>query len=78
MSFRLLVECTKDIDKLAIDFSDGTSVIQSKSDKKPKSRDELDLDSEFGELSQDVIEKPNIQELKRPAKVAGELQNLNI
>lgn len=29
--FRLLIECSKDIDKLSIDFSDGTSVITDKS-----------------------------------------------
>lgn len=28
--FRLLIECTKDIDKLSIDFTDGTSVIHSR------------------------------------------------
>lgn len=28
MTFRLLIECTKDIDKLSIDFSDGTSMVQ--------------------------------------------------
>lgn len=30
MAFKLLIECSKDIDKLSIDFSDGTSsVIES-------------------------------------------------
>ncbi|UOK16746.1 hypothetical protein [Vibrio phage phiKT1024] len=27
MSFRLVIECSKDIDKLSIDFSDGSSVV---------------------------------------------------
>lgn len=27
MSFKLLIECSKDIDKLSIDFSDGSSVV---------------------------------------------------
>ena len=27
MAFKLLIECSKDIDKLSIDFSDGTSSI---------------------------------------------------
>jgi hypothetical protein len=35
MSFRLLIECTKDIDELHINFSDGTSSVVSK-DNKPK------------------------------------------
>lgn len=39
MSFRLLIECSKDIDRLSIDFSDGTSSVVSKDDndyQKPK------------------------------------------
>ena len=32
MAFKLLIECSKDIDKLSIDFSDGTSVIQESPD----------------------------------------------
>lgn len=38
MTFRLLIECTKDIDKLSIDFSDGTSMVQHTPDPdlKPK------------------------------------------
>lgn len=32
MSFRLLIECSKDIDELHINFSDGTSSIVSKDD----------------------------------------------
>lgn len=35
MSFRLLIECTKDIDELHINFSDGTStVVESPRDEK--------------------------------------------
>lgn len=36
MTFRLLIECTKDIDKLSIDFSDGTSMVQHTPDPDPK------------------------------------------
>lgn len=39
MSFRLLIECSKDIDELHINFSDGTSSVVSKNDndyQKPK------------------------------------------
>lgn len=36
MAFKLLIECSKDIDKLSIDFSDGTSVIQESPDKPDK------------------------------------------
>lgn len=36
MTFRLLIECTKDIDKLSIDFSDGTTMVQHTPDPDPK------------------------------------------
>lgn len=36
MTFRLLIECSKDIDKLSIDFSDGTSMVQHTPDPDPK------------------------------------------
>ena len=32
--FKLLIECSKDIDELHINFSDGTSTVVEKSDKK--------------------------------------------
>lgn len=85
--FRLLIECTKDIDKLQIDFSDGTSVIQTKPEnkeskvqktKKDHKNSALDLDSVFGEISQEVIEKPEIKDIVRGVKVASELQNFNL
>ena len=43
MSFRLLIECSKDIDELHINFSDGTSSFVSKDDndyQKPKEQKE--------------------------------------
>jgi hypothetical protein len=45
MAFKLLIECSKDIDKLSIDFSDGTSVIQESPDKpdKPKIEKHQDI-----------------------------------
>ena len=87
--FELHISCTKDIDKLQIDFSDGTSVIQTKPEKPEKSilsksskvskyNNTLDLDSEYQNISHEVVEKPNIQDIKRPAKIAQELQNFNL
>lgn len=102
MSFRLLVECSKDIDELHINFSDGTSsVVQKEPErKKPESRESsdvstkpsepkipkeprkrlytyLDTETDFS-VSQEVVSKPIIQEVQRPAKVSEELQNLDI
>lgn len=34
--FELHITCTKDIDKLSIDFSDGTSIVQESSSKQDK------------------------------------------
>lgn len=34
--FELHITCTKDIDKLSIDFSDGTSIVQESSPKQDK------------------------------------------
>lgn len=34
--FELHITCTKDIEKLSIDFSDGTSVVQEKTEKPEK------------------------------------------
>jgi len=36
MSFRLLIECSKDIDSLKINFSDGTSVINQSNHVNPE------------------------------------------
>jgi hypothetical protein len=78
--FELHISCTKNIDKLQIDFSDGSSVIQS-SDKKNIKLSEsqnIDLNSEFGEISQEIITKPEISDIKRSPKIAPELQNFNL
>lgn len=101
MSFRLLIECSKDIDELHINFSDGTSSVvekpkqiekhkttkeskeskESKEHKEPKEpRKALDtyLDTEEDySTQQEIIKKPEIAELNRPAKVSDELQNLD-
>jgi hypothetical protein len=37
----------------------------------------LDLDADFGGVSQDVVKPPDIQMQQRPVKVATELQNLD-
>ena len=92
--FKLVIECSKDIDNLSINFSDGTSVVTESKPKeliepkeqKPKEikkteRKPLDtyLDTEDDyEVQQEVVQKPFIQEIERPAKVSDELQNLDL
>ena len=105
MSFRLLIECSKDIDELHINFSDGTSsVVQKEPERKnselkelseyaskkstsgeqkiakePRKKLDTYLDTEEDyTIQQEVVLKPIIQEVQRPAKVSEELQNLDI
>jgi len=35
LKFKLLIECTKDIDELSINFTDGTSVVKESKTTKP-------------------------------------------
>lgn len=97
--FKLHIECTKDIDELHINFSDGSSVVTTnpskhdkgpvvKPEKEPKSskpartpgayKDQiLDLDTDFGGVSQEVVKPPQINREDRGVKVADELQNFD-
>jgi hypothetical protein len=94
--FELSIKCTKDIDELHINFSDGSSVVTTKpvpdvpdvpKEPKQESRPErtssshqsqtLDLDAEFGGISQEVIKPPQINREEREVKVAEELQNFD-
>jgi hypothetical protein len=46
--------------------------------KKPKPEEFMDLEADFDQVSQEVVELPNIDTEKRSIKVASELQNLDI
>lgn len=82
--FELHITCTKDIEKLSIDFSDGSSVIQEKlKQEKPKiekfekhSKDDVDW-SKYNQrkVSQEVVQKPEIPD-RTEAKVDDILQGL--
>ena len=84
--FKLLIECTKDIDEIHINFSDNTSFVKTKEPKEPKEvkqrkRSEQLLDTEEytnNNIQDAIIEKPVIEDKERPVKVADELQNLDI
>lgn len=88
--FELHITCTKDIEKLSIDFSDGTSVVQEKTEKpeKPEKSKKISKEKEdFKEedlskyqnskksVSQEIIEKPKIPE-RTETKVDDILQEL--
>lgn len=85
--FELHITCTKDIEKLSIDFSDGTSVVQEKTEKPEKSKKVSKEKEDFKEedlskyqnskksVSQEIIEKPKIPD-RTETKVDDILQEL--
>lgn len=87
--FELHITCTKDIEKLSIDFSDGTSVVQEKTEKleKPEKSKKISKEKEdFKEedlskyqskrsVSQEIVEKPKIPD-RTETKVDDILQEL--
>lgn len=87
--FELHITCTKDIEKLSIDFSDGTSVVQEKTEKleKPEKSKKVSKEKEdFKEedlskyqskrsVSQEIVEKPKIPD-RTETKVDDILQEL--
>lgn len=88
--FELHITCTKDIEKLSIDFSDGTSVVQEKTEKPEKlekskkvSKEKEDFKEEDlskyqnskKSVSQEIIEKPKIPD-RTETKVDDILQEL--
>ena len=84
--FKLNIECTKDISFLKINFTDGTNtVVENKSPKETKKGSKNYMDStlptddkfDYTSSSQNV-KLPDLPDIKRPVKVADELQNLNI
>jgi hypothetical protein len=83
MSFELTIKCSKDIDNIHIDFSDGTTIVTS-STKFPKEKKSLldnnylNTDENFDNIQQEIIKPPKIEELDRSVKIAEELQNIDI
>lgn len=95
MKFELHITCSKDIDNLSINFSDGTSVVTESKPKEIKENSQeqtkqkvakdsrrklesyLDTETDFS-ISQEVVQKPIIQEVNRPVNVSDELQNLDL
>jgi len=77
MSFRLLIECSKELSSINIDFTDGTSISQF--EKETSDRTELiDTTNDTINYSSEKVELPTILEIKREVNVASELQDLDI
>lgn len=66
MSFRLLIECSKDIDELHINFSDGTSSIVSKDDNDYQKPKELKEHREQKEKQYPKVKPKEEKEHRRP------------
>jgi hypothetical protein len=63
MAFKLLIECSKDIDTLHINFSDGTSVVTSNEDKPEKVKEHKEHKEHKEEKS--TTEKPKRKYLEQ-------------
>lgn len=79
--FELHITCTKDIEKLSIDFSDGTSMVQTKSEKphaKREPHEPRDWDSYNQKPEkQEIIKPPELPDLNREPKIDEHLNNLD-
>lgn len=60
MAFKLLIECSKDIDTLHINFSDGTSVVTSNEDKEEKVKEE--------KVKEEKLSQDHSKEQKEPKR----------
>ena len=56
--FELHITCTKDIDKLSIDFSDGTSIVQESGP--PKEPKEKDIKPHKSKINKDEEEREGV------------------
>lgn len=77
--FRLLIECTKDIDTLQINFSDGTSVITEKTEKTEKSRnDKIKIDENYENTDEEALEAIKVPDVSdRPVKIDENLNGMD-
>ena len=63
MAFKLLIECSKDIQFLQINFSDGTSSVVSKESKEPKEPKENKTERIQKETKEPILPKrKNLEE----------------
>ena len=79
--FELHITCTKDIDKLKIDFSDGTSVVTEKPKEQKKPKEEPnDFDNfEAYTPKKEVVKPLELPEItERPVKIDNILNNFEI
>lgn len=83
--FKLLIECTKDISEISINFTDGTSVVKSsepeptKPDKKPKPNVPKPKEPKFSEARRELLDLDdsgsNIPSVKQSQVTKPEIAN---
>lgn len=74
--FRLLIECTKDIDTLQINFSDGTSVITEKTEK--SHNDKIKIDENYENTDEEALEAIKVPDISdRPVKIDENLNGMD-
>lgn len=74
--FRLLIECTKDIDTLQINFSDGTSVITEKTEN--SRNDKIKIDENYENTDEEALEAIKVPDVSdRPVKIDENLNGMD-
>lgn len=74
--FRLLIECTKDIDTLQINFSDGTSVITEKTEN--SCNDKIKIDENYENTNEEALEAIKVPDVSdRPVKIDENLNGMD-
>lgn len=74
--FRLLIECTKDIDTLQINFSDGTSVMTEKTEK--SRNDKIKIDECYENTDEEALEAIKVPDVSdRPVKIDENLNGMD-
>lgn len=80
--FRLLIECSRDIERISIDFTDGSTVVRERREQNGTGVTDKPLDtSGFAgtstPVSKEVVSLPDIPVDTREPAVADELHNLD-
>lgn len=74
--FELHISCTKDIGKLKIDFTDGTSVEGEPVQKQDWPEEKINVPVK--KEQKEIVKPPVIPDVERPPKIDNILNNLEI
>lgn len=83
--FKLVIECSKDIDEIHINFSDGTSVIKNTNSENSEHKEcsestekYIPIEENISEVKHKIVKPPIIKDEHKKPKIAPELQNCDI